>query len=97
MSKKSTLRRQQIAQALMSLMATEGYDGATIKSIAQHAELTPGLVHYHFSSKREILLHLLEQLMAQHRDKVTSALEAAGPRPWPRLDALIDALSACVR
>ena len=83
-------RRRQIAQALMNLMATEGYDGATITAIAREAELTSGLVHYHFRNKRRILLFMLDMILEEHHNSMTAALEHAGERPWDQLDALID-------
>ena len=49
-------RRAQIADALKRVMARKGYDGATVNDIAAEADLTPGLVHYHFRNKLEILL-----------------------------------------
>jgi TetR/AcrR family transcriptional repressor of bet genes len=50
----------------MKVMAKRGYDGASIADIAKAARLTPGLVHYHFKSKQEILLDLLASLVARH-------------------------------
>ncbi|MEO1269243.1 MAG: TetR/AcrR family transcriptional regulator [Myxococcota bacterium] len=83
-------RRRQIAQALMHVMATEGYDGATITAIAAEAGLTPGVVHYHFGSKLEIMLHMLHLLREDHRATLTEALKAAGDAPWDRLKTFLD-------
>lgn len=53
-------------------MAKEGYEGATIQSIARQAKLSPGLLHYHFHSKLEIMLELIQLLS----DRVQSRFEA---------------------
>lgn len=58
------LRRQQIIEALLVEMTSAGFDRASTKSIAERAGLSPGLVHYHFKNKEEILLVLVDQLMA---------------------------------
>lgn len=58
------LRRQQIVDGLLKTMASHGYTGATIQAIAKASGLGPGLVHYHFHDKREILMGLVEQLTA---------------------------------
>ena len=83
-------RRTEIADALLTVMTTRGYAGASIQVIAAQAGLSPGLVHYHFRSKEEILLTCLEQLahLAEQRfdARCTGAVE-----PWHRLDAWIDA------
>lgn len=67
-------RRAQIANGLMKVMAKRGYDGATIADVAAAARLTPGLVHYHFKDKREILLAALEQLVASHDERLNAVM-----------------------
>lgn len=56
-------RKTQIVEALMKVMSSEGYAGATIPLIAKQAGLTTGLVHYHFDSKQAILLELVHHLL----------------------------------
>ncbi|MFZ6734771.1 TetR/AcrR family transcriptional regulator [Undibacterium sp. Ji42W] len=66
MSRKSNTeqRRKEIVFALLSVMAEHGYEKATILAIAKQAGLAPGLIHYHFKSKGEILLYLVRLLAA---------------------------------
>ena len=40
-------------QILLAVVATNGYERATIQLIAKQAGLAPGLVHYPFKDKRE--------------------------------------------
>lgn len=84
-------RRKQIASALARVMAREGYDGASIALVAREAGLAPGLVHYHFERKQDILLDLLEGLVTEHAARVLARVEDAGEDPGARLDAFIDA------
>jgi len=81
-------RRSQIVEGLMKVMSTSGYNGATIPLIASAAGLTPGLVHYHFKSKQEILIELVTYLVAfcDHRFEKIKATDARS-----RLAAYIDA------
>lgn len=90
----TTERREQIADALIRLLGTRGYDGASTVEIAREARLAPGLVHYHFESKAEILHEAIRRLGALVRARAASRLEAAGSDPRKRLDAWIDALLA---
>ena len=94
MARKSTEeRRAEISQALLRAMAEHGYAKATIAKIAKEAEVTPGLIHYHFDTKQAILLHLLERLASQQEALIASKLEAAGG-PRDKLEAMIDAFLA---
>jgi TetR/AcrR family transcriptional repressor of bet genes len=84
-------RRRQIARGLRRVMARKGYQAATIAEIARAARLASGLVHYHFSSKRDILLAMLDELSAEHRTRIEAAVAAAGAHPARRLERFIDA------
>ena len=83
-------RRLQITDALVKVMAKRGYDGASVADIARAARLTPGLVHYHFDSKQEILLAALGDLVARHDARLDARLGAAGANPIAELGAFID-------
>jgi len=73
-------RRAQIARGLRAVMARQGYDGASIADVAAAAGLAPGIVHYHFASKLEILLAVLADLDASHEAALDGALAGcAGP------------------
>jgi TetR/AcrR family transcriptional regulator, transcriptional repressor of bet genes len=53
--------------------------------------LAPGLVHYHFTNKQEILVALVEQLVARLDERVATCLESAGAGARARLYAVVDA------
>jgi TetR/AcrR family transcriptional regulator, transcriptional repressor of bet genes len=83
-------RRRQIVSGLLNRMGRLGYDGTSIQAIAEAAGLTPGLLHYHFGSKQEILLALVDLLREGVRARF-DALAAGSREPWKRLYAFIDA------
>ncbi|HVG63883.1 MAG TPA: TetR family transcriptional regulator C-terminal domain-containing protein [Hyalangium sp.] len=88
-------RRQQIVAGLLQVMAERGYDGASVAAIAKAAGLAPGLVHYHFKDKQEILLTLAEQLAARVHERVASRLaRVKGDDARARVDAFLDAFLA---
>jgi TetR/AcrR family transcriptional repressor of bet genes len=84
-------RRRQIKDALLTVMARRGYESATVARIARTAGLSPGLVHYHFASKEQILLGLLRDLTVIAQARYARRSARAGADPRARLHAFIDA------
>lgn len=84
-------RRGQIVQGLLAVMARDGYEGASTVAIAREAGLAPGLVHYHFGSKQEVLVALVERLTGTARARYAARAARAGADPWRRLEAFLDA------
>jgi TetR/AcrR family transcriptional repressor of bet genes len=83
-------RRAQITDGLMKVMARRGYDGASVAEIARAARLTPGLVHYHFKNKKQILLAALRNLVARHDANLEARLATARGDPVEEVAAFID-------
>ncbi|MFN7975849.1 MAG: TetR family transcriptional regulator C-terminal domain-containing protein [Acidobacteriota bacterium] len=82
-------RRQQIVEGLEQVMAEQGYERATVADVAFRQGLSPGIVHYHFDSKLEILLALVADIASRVRARVgIMARRARDPRE--RLHAFID-------
>lgn len=82
-------RRAQIVGGMLRVVAERGYERATVKDIADAAGLSPGLLHYHFASKQEILVALAETLAeaAQKRQSERAAPKSARARLLALLDA----------
>jgi TetR/AcrR family transcriptional repressor of bet genes len=89
-------RRLEVVLALMRVVARHGYANASILEIAREAGLTPGLIHYHFESKQEILLTLFAHLEALVGARMESRMQAPGRQvaPQEELEAMIDAFLA---
>jgi TetR/AcrR family transcriptional repressor of bet genes len=86
-------RRKQIMEGLLAVMAERGYERATIQEVGRAAGLSPGLVHYHFRDKQEILLVCVEELAARARARVEARMaRASGARA--KVDAFLDAYLA---
>lgn len=54
-------KRARIIAAAYRVLAEKGYEGATVKEIARAAGVAPGLVHYYFASKDELLVAMLQE------------------------------------
>jgi TetR/AcrR family transcriptional regulator, transcriptional repressor of bet genes len=84
-------RRVQIARALLGVMARTGYAGAAVSDVAKRAKVAPGLVHYHFKNKLEILLVAIDELEKDYAGRLDALLARAGGEPERELRAFIDA------
>ena len=83
-------RRAEITGALLAVIARHGYDKATIQAIAAQAGLAPGLIHYHFRNKQEILVSLIGAMAeAAHARYLTVLGDQV--EPLPRLRAYLHA------
>ena len=85
-------RREELVGGLLRVMASRGYGGATIAEIAREAGLPPGIVHYHFESKKAILVAVLDRLSRVIRERYRRRAARAGlTETRGRLFAWIDA------
>lgn len=95
MSRTNTVeRRAEIVRAMSVVMAEHGYDGATVQEIARQCDLAPGLVHYHFKSKLEILLSLIEQLEEVRQQRYLARQSGSNSDPHQDLEAFIHSMLA---
>lgn len=92
--KNTAERRAQITAGLLRVMARKGYEGASVAEVAAEAGLAPGLVHYHFRNKLEILLSLLDTMVARQRERLERKLAASGPEAMEQVEAFLDGLLA---
>lgn len=86
--------RQRIIDAAYQVLATKGYEATTLKEIAKAADAAPGLVHYYFGGKDQLLVEVLKavgnrytattQHMMQHQSP-EQIIEAALKQPMTRV------------
>jgi AcrR family transcriptional regulator len=58
-------RRSQIVHAAASVLGRRGYGATSLKDVAREARVAPGLLHYYFESKEELLLEVVEVMERQ--------------------------------
>lgn len=86
----SEQRRAEIVQGLLQTIAEHGYAKATIQLIAKRVGLTPGLLHYHFKTKADILVALVTHLANQFNQRY-AALARTAQTPEDFLFAYVNA------
>lgn len=79
-------RREQILAIARHAFAQRGYDDTGIDDIAERAGVTKPVVYRHFSGKRDLYLHVLEEHLADLLRRLWVALSIS-PDPRARLRA----------
>lgn len=79
--------RARILEHALGLFAEHGFDGTTVKMIAESAGISQGLIYAHFESKDALLVAIFEQSMRDVRESFAVA-EADGP-PAARVERLL--------
>jgi len=84
--------RRRILEAAINIFATKGYHNARVDEIVDVAGASKGGVYFHFPSKQDIFLSLIDEFALQLEKEISKAIqnETSGVR---RVDA---ALTACV-
>ena len=57
--------RERILEVALELFGRQGYEGTSIRDIAERMELTKAAVYYHFPSKEDLLADVLSPAMAR--------------------------------
>src|SRR5215813_587030 len=71
--------KERIIAAASKVLAEKGYDATTLREISREAQAAPGLVHYYFGGKDELL---------------SQALQAAGQSFHQRMEHLAQQMSS---
>lgn len=84
------VRRKQLIEATIKAIATHGLTGTTMATVTRLADVSMGLVSFHFQSKENLLHETLLYLAEEHRT-CWQDLAAAVTTPEAKLAAVIDA------
>jgi AcrR family transcriptional regulator len=87
-------RRAQVLEAARVVFARDGFAGASTAAVAREANVTRGLVHHYFGSRRELFLGLLEELAERLPAAIRTDLEGLPLEDVVRINgtALLDAV-----
>lgn len=62
--------KQRIVAAALSVLAERGSHETSVKEVARAAGVAPGLVHYYFASKGELLLAVVRETCRAYREEM---------------------------
>ncbi len=79
-------RREELLEAAAACFAREGYDAASMRTIADEAGMRTASIYYHFDSKDDLLVAVHEEALRRIGDSTSAALDTVID-PWERLEA----------
>jgi len=82
-------RREQLVRAAFRVAAREGVGRLTVRAIASEAEVSHGLVHFHFRTKDQLVRGLLEWVLSETLTLDISEEVSRSPRALDRFRLLL--------
>ncbi len=83
-------RKRQILPAVIAVVAEEGFDGATMRKIADRAGVSTGMLTYYYKNKRDLIEDALRDSSSRSSQAVDEALGSdIGPG---RIEALFESM-----
>jgi len=67
--------RERIIAAASKVLAEKGYEATTLREISREAQAAPGLVHYYFGGKDQLLVEVLYAAGQRFHQRMTQLLE----------------------
>jgi len=85
------VRRADFVEATLACLAEHGYQGTTVRRIADRAGVAPGLLTHYFSGKDELVAAAYRSLSDRVSRLFDERIAAAGTDPVARLSAFLSA------
>ena len=82
------IRREQIAEAVLGLVAAHGVNRLSMAAVARHVGLVPSGIYRHFKNKDEMILAALDRIEARLQANVRAAAEETAD-PLEQLQGLL--------
>ena len=79
--------REALLRAARELFAEAGFEGVSVRRLAETAGVNPAMIHYHFGNKRELYREMLAGAVSGLLEGMQRALLGAGTEPAERIGA----------
>ena len=84
------MSKEKILAAAEKLFAEKGFEGTSVRELAQEAEVNIAMVSYYFGSKENLFEALIEQRTTSTRLKLEEVSEQMRATPVEKLDVIIE-------
>lgn len=79
--------RDSLLCAARELFAESGFEGVSVRRLADAAGVNPAMIHYHFGNKRELYRQMVAGAISSLLEGMQGALLGAGTEPEERISA----------
>lgn len=83
--------KELIVRAAEVLFAREGYSGTSLRQITEAADVNIAAVNYHFGSKENLLIEILDRVVVPINDERLELLDAAETEGTPDVSGVLTA------
>lgn len=84
-------RRKQIVDATISVIAETGYLNTSLAEIAKHADISKGVISYHFNGKDELIDETINTVLSDSYRYIKGQVQQAGDDHRAQLRTYIEA------
>lgn len=84
------VRRERLILATIESVGEVGYSASTVREICKRAEVSPGLLRFHFAGKAELILHAYERVLNDFVEELTEIVRNEDRGPRERLAAFVE-------
>lgn len=85
-----TDKREHILQVAEQLFADKGFDGTSVRDIAEQANVNLAMISYYFGSKEKLLKSLIEERFSMTTRLIEEKSNNEAEEPWEKIEWLID-------
>ncbi len=79
-----------ILEKAEALFAAKGYEGTTVRDIAQAAGINLAMINYYFGSKEKLMEILFKERMGSVKMRIEAVVNSKDISPFQKFDILID-------
>lgn len=83
-------KQLQIMDRALEVFAEKGFDSASVRDIAQRAEVNVAMISYYFGSKEKLLEAIFMNHTGSMKQKIESIIHSKAHDPLEKVDLLID-------
>lgn len=83
-------KQLQIMDKALEVFAEKGFDSASVRDIAQRAEVNVAMISYYFGSKEKLLEAIFMNHTSSMKEKIESIIHSRTYDPLEKVDLLID-------
>jgi AcrR family transcriptional regulator len=83
-------RKKELIEATIYVIAAFGYHGTTVSRVAKSANVSVGLMNFHFESKDKLFEEVFKYLANEYMLVWNTRVRSAPAEPWARLEAMVE-------